>query len=146
MCKVRQKTEHSSEAQSVASDHHSGTINIIAIYMVSTVSDLLHSSETIFFFCFVGPFSPEEDPSPFMDSDCCLQVEHVCCDYWGFSFSHNHLYWGQENSVNLGLYTYFLWPLLFWPAQHKAIRLSWFVTLTAKARNYVIFRSSLVEH
>lgn len=49
MCKVRQKTEHSSEAQSVASDHHSGTISIIAIYMVSTVSDLLHSSETIFF-------------------------------------------------------------------------------------------------
>ena len=42
---------------SVASDHHSGTINIIAIYMVSTVSDLLHSSETIFFFFVLLVFS-----------------------------------------------------------------------------------------
>lgn len=31
-----------------------------------------------------------------MDSDCCLLVE--CWDYWGFSFSCNHLSWGQENS------------------------------------------------
>lgn len=26
----------------------------------------------------------------------CLLVE-LCCDYWGFSFSYNHLSWGQEN-------------------------------------------------
>ena len=34
--------------------------------------------------------------SPFMGSDCCLSVE-LCCDYWGFSFSYNHLSGGQEN-------------------------------------------------
>ena len=36
-----------------------------------------------------------------MDSDCCLLVE-LCCDYWGFSFSYNHVSGGQENCGNFG--------------------------------------------
>ena len=72
---VKGQAEWRTFCSSVASDQHSGTIDIIVIYVVSPVHLLT---------------------SPSMDSDCCLLVE-LCCDYWGFSFSCNHLSWGQEN-------------------------------------------------
>lgn len=98
--------------------------DLIAIYtVVSQLSDLFHSRETIFF-CLAGLFNPGKDPSLLMGAHCYLEVEQLHGDDWGFGFPCSH-HCGVKEMLSLGPHTYSLLPILLWPVQHK-IRLSRF--------------------